>query len=255
MTNYPPGQGKSGPDLMRLWRDYLEQYADSEGDIERQSIVAAYHAVEILTLLSRILDKTDRYKPLIDQRFSLFQEGSRRAEAFLDCVINATFSIYNCLNTLSHQLTEGNSQAAGLIREVDELVHKSVESEDPVARSAAALRAGFPLLGLVNIALDSDQTMTGVIRQIEQRFSAGAQASSSSWEHLLNALYRIVEMMQAFCLLMDPDLKERVNEIAARFKEEDQPKELRFKLRNGFCRFFELGHLAANQVDSILSVE
>jgi len=61
-----------------------------------------------------------------------------------------------------------------------------------------------------------------------------------------------------------PDLKhapqlyqcqERVNEIASRFQEEDQPKELRYKLRNGFCRFFELGHLVANQVDSILSVE
>jgi hypothetical protein len=62
-------------------------------------------------------------------------------------------------------------------------------------------------------------------------------------------------MMQAFCLVMDPDLRERVNEIASCFQEEDPPKELRYKLRNGFCRFFELGHLVANQVDSILSVE
>ncbi len=253
--NYPPGQGKSGQDMMRLWREYLEQYADRDGDIEGQSIVAAYHTVEILTLLSRTLDKTDRYKELIDQRYSLFQEGSRRAEAFLDSVINATFSIYNCLNTLSHQLTEGNAQSADLIREVDELVHKSAESEDPVERSSAALRAAFPLLGLISIAMDADQSMTDVIRQIEQRYSAGAQASTSSWEHLINALYRMVEMMQAFSLLMDPDLRDSVNEIASRFKEEDQPKELRFKLRNGFCRFFELGHLVANQVDSMLSAE
>ena len=47
---------------MQLWRDYLEQYADREGDAENQTIVAAYHSVEILTCLSRTLDKNDRYK-------------------------------------------------------------------------------------------------------------------------------------------------------------------------------------------------
>jgi hypothetical protein len=59
-------------------------------------------------------------------------------------------------------------------------------------------------------------------------------------------------MMQVFALLTDSDLKDPVNEIATRFKEEDQAKEMRFKLRNGFCRFFELGHLLVNQVDSML---
>ncbi len=44
---YPPGQGKSGQFLMQLWRDYLEQYADKEGDVEGQTVVAAYSAVEV----------------------------------------------------------------------------------------------------------------------------------------------------------------------------------------------------------------
>jgi hypothetical protein len=249
---YPPGQGKSGQYLMRLWREYLEQYADKEGDIKGQSITAAYYTVEILTSLSRTLDKTDRYKELIDQRISLFREGGRQADNFLDCMINATFSIYNSLNTLSHQFTEGNAEAADLIRKVDEQVHRNAKVGDPVERSAAALRAAFPLLGLVSIALDSDQAMIQVIRQVEQKFAAGTRVSSSSWERLLNALYRMVEMMQIFALLTDPDLKDQINQIATRFQEEDHAKDPQLKLRNGFCRFFELGHILANQVDAMI---
>ena len=237
---------------MRLWRDYLEQYADKEGDVEGQTIAAAYSTVEVLTSLSRIFDKKVRYREIIDQRIALFHEGSLNSENFLDCLINATFSIYNSLNTISHQLTEGNTEAAALIRNVDELVHQSAKSEDPLERSAAALRASFPLLGLVTIALDHDQAMIRVIRQVEQRFVAAAKAASSGGEHLLNALYRVVEMLQIFALLMDPELKDQINQVAARFQEEDQAKELRLKLRNGFCRFFELGHLLAIQVDALL---
>ena len=59
-------------------------------------------------------------------------------------------------------------------------------------------------------------------------------------------------MLQIFALLMDPELKDQINQVAARFQEEDQAKELRLKLRNGFCRFFELGHLLAIQVDALL---
>jgi hypothetical protein len=249
---YPPGQGKSGQHLMQLWREYLEQYADREDDIEGQAITAAYYAVEIMTSLCRMLDKNDRYRELIDQRLGLFREGSKRAETYTDGLINATFSIYNCLNTLSHQLTEGNAESSALIQKVDEQVHQSAESGDPVERSAAALRAGFPLLGLIGIALDTDQRMIGVIRQVEQRFAAGANAASSSWEHLLNALYRAVEMMQLIALLTDPDLKDQINQIATHFKEEDKAKELRLKLRNGFCRLFELGHLLATQLDAMI---
>jgi hypothetical protein len=237
---------------MRLWRDYLEQYADKEGDVEGQTVVAAYSAVEVLACFSRMLDKKSRYRDIIDQRLALFHEGSLHCDNFLDCLINATFSIYNSLNTISHQLTDGNTEAAALIRNVDEQVHQNAKSEDPLERSAAALRASFPLLGLVTIALDHDQAMIPIIRQVEQRFAAAAKAASSGGEHLLNALYRLVEMMQIFALLTDAELKDQINQIAARFQEEDQAKELRLKLRNGFCRFFELGHLLAIQVDALL---
>lgn len=249
---YPPGQGKSGPFMMQLWRDYLEQYADKEGDIEGQTIVAAYHSVEILTALSRTLDRQDRHKALIDQRILIFQNGTERASTYRDRLLNACFSIYNSLNTLSHQLTEGNAEASTLIGKVDEQVRLSTESGDPVQLSAAALRGCFPLLGLITIALDQDQVMTPAIKQVEQRFSAGAKAASSDWEHMLNALYRVVEMIQIFALLTDPDLKDQINQIAARFKEEDQVRELPLKLRNGFCRLFELGHLLIVHVDAML---
>ena len=248
---YPPGQGKLGQLLMQLWRDYLEQYADKEGDVEGQTVVAAYHSVEILTALSRILDGEDRYGELIDQRLAYFHEGTRRAAHFPDCLLNAAYSIYNNLNTLSHQLTEGNSEASALIGKVDEQVHLSTELGDPVQLSAAALRACFPLLGLMTIALDQDQVMTDTIRQVEKRFAAGAQAAASDWEHLLNALYRVVEMIQIFALLTDPDLRDQINQIATRFKEEDRVKELQLKLRNGFCRMFELGHLLATHIDGM----
>jgi hypothetical protein len=248
---YPPGQGNSGRHLMKLWREYLEQYADREGEVESQTVMAAYYAVEVLIAFSRTLDRKDRYKELIDQRISYFREGSRRAEVYADCLINATFSIYNCFNTLSHQFTEGNAQSKTLIQRVDEQVHLSIESAEPMARPAAALRASFALLGLITIALDQHQEMTSAIRHVEQRFSAGARVSSSDQEHLLNALYRIVEMMQIFTLVTDPDLKDQVDQIASRFKEEDQAKEIKLKMRNGFCRLFELIHLLANQVDAI----
>lgn len=237
---------------MQLWRDYLEQYADKEGDVEAQTVVAAYHAVEILTALCRTLDGDNRYKDLIEQRFSYFREGTRRAANFPDCLLNATFSIYNTLNTLSHQFTEGNAESSTLIGKVDEQVHLSTRSGGPIQQSAAALRASFPLLGLVTIALDQDQAMTHAIREVEQRFAAGAGASSTDWEHLLNALYRVVEMIQIFALLTDPDLRDQISQIATRFKEEDQVKDLKLKLRNGFCRMFELSHLLATHIDGMI---
>jgi len=249
---YPPGQGKSGEHLMQLWRAYLEQYADSEGDVEGQIVVGAYFAVELFVALSRTLDKNARYKGTIDQHLSLFNEGKKRAADFPDHLQNATFSLYNSLNTLAHQFTEENNQASALIGRVDEQVHLSTESGSQVERSAAALRACFPLLSLLSITLDEDGLMTGAIRQIEQRFAAGAAAASSGWEHVLNALYRIVEMVQIFALLTDAELKDQINQIASRFKDEDQSKELSLKLRNGFCRLFELGHLLVTDVDAML---
>lgn len=253
---YPPGHGESGEYLMQLWREYLEQYADNEGDADGQTIVAAYHTVKVLTAFSRILDRNSHYKELIDARISLFEEGSKRADIFADRLVNATFSIYNSLNTLSHQLTErsaeASAEASALIRKVDEQVHKSIESTETASRPAVALRACFPLLGLIAITLDQYQKMTGAIRHVEQRYATCAKAASSDQEHLLNALYRIVEMFQIVALTTDANLKDRINQIAVRFKEEDQESDLRLKLCNGFCRLFELAHLIASQVNAIV---
>jgi hypothetical protein len=249
---YPPGQGKSGEHLMQLWRTYLEQYADSEGDVEGQIVVGAYSAVEVFVALCRTLDKSARYKQIIDEWAAFFSEAKKQAADFADRILNATFSLYNSLNILAHQFTEENQQAAALIARVDEQVHLSTESGSQVERSAAALRACFPLLSLLSITLDEDGLMTGTIRQIEQRFAAGAAAASSEWERVLNALYRMVEMVQIFALLTDADLKDQINQIASRFKDEDQMKELSLKLRNGFCRLFELGHILVMHVDAML---
>jgi len=61
-----------------------------------------------------------------------------------------------------------------------------------------------------------------------------------------------VEMMQILVLLSDADLRDQVEQMAARFQEEDQSADLRLKLRNGFCRLFELGHLLTTHLDGIL---
>jgi hypothetical protein len=249
---YPPGQGKSGQHLMTLWRDYLEQYADKEGNAEAQSIVGGYHVVEVLTSLSRALDQDGRYKQLIDQRYSLFRMASEQAEAFADCLLNATFSIYNCLNTFSHQFAEGSESASTLIGQVDEQAHLSSESGPQIEKSAAALRASFALLSLLAITLDQEQSMTHAIRQVEQRFASAAKAASTDWERLINALYRMVEMMQLIALSTDPDLRDQIDQIASRFQEEDQDRRLSHKLRNGFCRFFELSHLMITHVDAMI---
>jgi hypothetical protein len=249
---YPPGQGKSGQHLMELWRKYLEEYADKEADIESQAIVGAYYSVEVLIAFSRTLDRENRYRDLIDQRLSFFEKGRAHARTFADCLLNGTFAIYNSLNTLGHQFTEGNEQAAELIRGADQQVHRSTESGAAIERSAAALRASFALLGLIAITLDQKQEATPAIRKIEQKFASGAKAASSDWDHLLNALYRIVEIMQILALLTDPNLKDRIHQIASRFKEEDQEQDLRLKLRNGFCRLFEFAHLLITQVDTMV---
>jgi hypothetical protein len=114
------------------------------------------------------------------------------------------------------------------------------------------MRACFPLLALVTIALDQSQEMTDAIRQVEQRFASAAKAATTSWVQLINALYRLVEMAQILALLSDADLRDQINQIASRFKEEDQSKELKLKLRNGFCRFFELSHLLITHIDAMI---
>ncbi len=249
---YQPGEGKSGERLSQLRRQYLEKYAEKEGDVGSQIIVAAYHCVEVLTVLSQILDANDRYRDLINARAVLFRQGCDHADNFANSLINATFSLYNSLNTLSHQLSEGNAEADALIRGVDERVQKNVAPAGAAARTAAALNACFPLLTLIALAMDHHQEMAPEIQSVEQRFASGAQAAASDWENSVNALYRIVEMMQILALVTDPDFRDQIDGIATRFKEEDQSRELSHKLRNGFCRLFELSHLLTTQVDSMI---
>jgi len=249
---YPPGEGESGQYLMQLWREYLESYADREGDIEGQIIVGANCTVEILSALSHTLDGDNLYRDLIDQRTAIFRQGNKQAEAFEDRLLNATFSIYNSLNTLGHQFAEGSEQAISMLRSVDEQAHLSIKSGTQIDRSAAAMRAAFAIVGLMTIAADENRSMTDAIRQLEQRFAAGAQVSASDWDHLLNALYRTVEMVQLFALLTDPELKDQISQIASRFKDEDQSREVPSKMRNGFCRLFELGHLLITHVDATI---
>ncbi|MGA2260367.1 MAG: hypothetical protein ABSH28_02905, partial [Acidobacteriota bacterium] len=86
----------------------------------------------------------------------------------------------------------------------------------------------------------------------EGRFAAASSRAGTDEDHLLNALYRLVEMMQIFVALSDFELRDQVQQIASVFKEEDQAPDLQLKLRNGFCRLFELGHLVTTHLDEII---
>jgi len=249
---YPPGQGRSGPYLMLLWRRYLEQYADQERSVEAQVVVASYHAAEVFGVLALTVDGEQKYGVLTRQRMKLFEQGSERARAFGDCLVNGTFSIYNHTNTLAHLLTDGITSAEDLIRKIDQQVHSQVESTGQVERSAAALGAAFPLLSLATIAMDRTNTVTAAIRQVEQRFIGALAQAVSAQDRLLNGLYRMVEMMQLFVALSDKELLDQALQIATRFKDEDRPRDPMLKMRNGFCRLFELGHLVTAHLDETL---
>ncbi len=249
---YPPGQGKSGEYLMRLWRRYLEQFAEKEGDLEAQIVIGSYHAAEVFGFLSQSLDRSGKFGPLISERLEYFREGAQRAKVFDDRLVTATFTLYNHMNTLCHQFACGNASAEDLIGGVDEQVHERVRQSNPVERSAAALRAAFPLLSLMTLCLREGKDAAAAVRKVEERFAAGSNRAETDWEQLLNALYRMVEMMQLFVALSDVELKDQVQQIAARFEEEDQTTNLQLKLRNGFCRLFELGHLLTTHLDEII---
>jgi hypothetical protein len=229
--------------LTQVWSEYLEQYADHEGDVKRQIIVAAYHGAEILGSLSRTLDRAGSHRALIDERIAEFEEGSSKAQDFEDCMLVATFTLYNHFNTLGHQFTAGSRQAEELMAGLDRQVKAMIESSGQIERSCAAVRACFPLLSLITLAADQRQSATPSIRKVEQRFEAGDSRATTPWEHLLNGLYRTVEMMQIFVILSDSELKGKVQQIASRFQEEDGAPDYYLKTRNGFCRLFELGHL------------
>jgi hypothetical protein len=236
---------------MHLWRQYLEQHAEHEGSAEEQIVVASYHSAEVFGVLCETLDREGKLKSLIDERVRYFREGSRRAEAFSDHLVNATFAIYNHLNTLCRQFTGGNA-AAALLQQIEEQLASRARSAGQVESSAAALRAAFPLLSMMTLIVDYGASITPAIRQVEQRFAAGAAHATAAWEQLLNALYRLVEMMQLLVVLSDNELRSQVDQIASRFQEEDHPADLRLKIRNGFCRLFELAHLLTTHLDGIL---
>jgi len=237
---------------MQLWRRYLEQYVDHDGSVEEQVVVASYHAAEVFGLLALTLDREEKYRKLTEQRIGFFERGSEKARAFGDCLVNETFSLYNHINTMAHLLTDGNTPAADLIREVDIQVHSRIESAGQVERAAAALGAAFPLLSLATIAMDRGNAATGSIRQVEQRFVGASAQAVSAQDRLLNGLYRMVEMMQLFVALSDGELLDQALQIAARFQEEDRTRDPMLKMRNGFCRLFELGHLVTTHLDEVL---
>ena len=249
---YPPGQGRYGEILMRLRRQYLEQSAANDGDVEAQVVVAAYHSAEIFGLLSLALDRNRRFRKLVDQRMEFFREGARRAQVFGDRLVTATFTLYNHLNTLCHQFSGGHDSAKALIQEIDEQIHAGIQQENQIGRSAEALRASFPLLGLMTLYLRDDARAATAVRQVEERFAAGSGRAVTEWDHLLNALYRLVEMMQLFVALSDSDLNHQAQQIATHFQEEDRTPDLQIKLRNGFCRLFELGHLITTHLDTTI---
>ncbi len=237
---------------MALWRQYLEQYAEHEGRVDEQIVVGSYHAAEVFGSLTLTLDREGKQKDLIDERVRYLREGARRAEVFNDHLVNAAFGIYNHLNTLCRQFTGGSIAAAALLKQVEEQVAIQTQSAGQVECAAAALRAAFPLLSMMTLIIDRGDSITPAIRHVEQRFSAGTAHAKSDWDRLLNALYRMVEMMQLLVVLSDSELRGQVDQIASRFQEDDQTTYLRLRLRNGFCRLFELGHLLTTHLDEIL---
>ena len=59
-------------------------------------------------------------------------------------------------------------------------------------------------------------------------------------------------MMQLFVAFSDKELLNQALQIAARFQEEDRSRDPVLKMRNGFCRLFELGHLVTTHLDETL---
>jgi hypothetical protein len=237
---------------MALWRRYLEEFAEAEPDVEAQVVVAAYHTVEVFGALGLLLDRERHLRPLIEARNGYFRKGVERAATFDEKLMVAAYGLYNHLNTLARQFAGSGRQGLEFVEAVEKSVEAALELSAPSARASAALRAAFPLLGFMTLMLDPEKRLIEAIRKVEQRFAAGDGKAAGDWDHLLNALYRLVEMLQLFVTLSDAELAGQVQQIAARFQEEDQPADARLKLRNGFCRAFELGHLLTIHLDEVL---
>src|SRR5262249_47838022 len=180
-------------------------------DLDAQIVTAGYHSAEVFGSLSRLLDREGRFAPLIEERMGFFNEARSKATAFEDCLVTATFTLYNHVNTLGHQFAVGNREAEALIAQIDAQVRDRVAAAGQVERSAAALRAAFPVLGLMTLMLDQDGSLTQAIRQVETRFAGGGSQATNDWEQLINALYRIVGRSQPLAAHSDHDVRDPVN--------------------------------------------
>jgi len=250
---YPPGQGKSGQALMDLWRTYLERYAGNDGMVEDQVLAGCECSAEVFGRMARMLDRQARLAKVIGARETAFREGAGRAASFDERLANALFALYGHLQSLSLLFVSGSNEAQDLIRQVNARFREQMRSGDVPGAAAAAARAGFALISLITLAVDQGGLVTQGIRKIEQRFRQGAEQAASDWDQILNAAYRMVEMMQMLVVVSDAGLRGQVEQIAARFEEEDHLKDRKSKLRNGFCRLFELAHLLTTHLDDTLA--
>lgn len=237
---------------MDLWCRYLEEYAEKDGCVEEQILVGCCHSAEILGWLAHTLDRTGRLTSMIEAREKAFKQGAEKSEVFGEHLANGAFGIYGHLQSLALLFVSGSGEAQHLIREVNAQLRRQMQEGDTLGAAAAAMRASFPLVSLMTMAVDRGGLLTSSIRQVEQRYREGAERAESDWDQLLNALYRIVEMMQMLVVISDAELRVQVEQIAARFEEEDHCKDRKSKMRNGFCRLFELGHLLTTHLDDIL---
>ena len=92
---------------------------------------------------------------------------------------------------------------------------------------------------------------TASIRKVERARGRSGPGCDTPGD-LVNGLYRIVEMMQIFAIVSDTGLADEVQRIATQFQEEDETSDYYLKVRNGFGRLFELGHLLTTRLEQTL---
>jgi len=252
---FPPGQGKSGSYLRSLWRRYLEHCADSGDNPQGQVLVGCYHASEIFGFMYQRLNPRAGSLQPGEIPLNRLPDHYWRADRFEEHLADASIRLYANLGALGEIFAAGNPDALGLIQKIEEEALERLESGSQIEKSGLALRASFPILSLMTLVIDQKRSASAVIRQLEHRFVSGAAKATTPNEQMLNAVYRMVEMMQIFVTLSDAELKDQVQQITARFQEEDRTTEPLRKAGNGFCRLFELGHLLTTHLDEILPGE
>jgi hypothetical protein len=251
---YPPGQGKSGSYLMALWRQYLERCAESADHPHGLALAGAYHASAIFAFLLQRLSCGPDPAPGVIGGIRL-PDYNLRADKLDEHLADASIRLYANVSALGEKFAAGNPDAQSLIQQIRAEAQERLKSESMIEKAGLALRASFPILSLVTLVIDEKGSAGDVIRLVENRFLSGAEKAVSTHEQIWNALYRMVEMMQILVTLSDAELKNQVQQITARFEEEDQAGDPLKKVGNGFCRLFELGHLLTTHLDEILPGE